>query len=97
MQAANQMKKKEKPQLEQLKKEISKLPEEYKSELLRWLMEEVGSNRQIILGGGNFISAKNVFQIQGADVSDVMRAVADLVDKEKPFTPHSPPDGNSDN
>ena len=76
-----------KEHLELIKKGISKeLTEEEKLELLEWLLKDsVLNHRHVILGGGNFIRVNNVFQIGRSESTELIRAIASVLEKEKPF------------
>lgn len=70
--------------LKSAREAISQLSEEEKSVLLQ--EEFTGLGHQVILGGGNFITADVVVQIQSGDVdlSEVFRAAANRISKDKP-------------
>lgn len=62
---------------------IFRLSPQEKSMLIQELLS--GSAHQVILGGGNFITAEVVIQIQSSevDLSEVLQAVSYRISKEK--------------
>jgi len=67
-----------------LKAEIDKLPIEDKARLIQDVLK--GSGLQVVMGGGNFISAEIVLQIQNGSAEQlegIFRALAHRVSQEK--------------
>ena len=69
--------------LKQVKAQIENLPLEDKIRLVQDILN--GSGLQVVMGGGNFISAEIVLQIQSGsvDIERVFGAAADRIAKEK--------------
>jgi hypothetical protein len=69
--------------LKQIKAQIEQLPVEEKIRLVQDLLS--GSGLQVVMGGGNFISAEIVLQIQSGsvEIERVLDAAANRIAKEK--------------
>lgn len=67
----------------QLKEEINNLPIEEKVRLVQEILTSNGM--QVVMGGGNFISAEIVLQIQSGDVDldKVFKAAANRISRER--------------
>ena len=74
--------------MERLKEEIEKLPLEDKARLVQEVLSSSGL--QVVMGGGNFISADVVLQIQNGSaeqLAGIFRALASRVKNEKNESP----------
>ena len=73
----------ERNRIKQLKEEIDRLPIEEKVRLIQEVLTTNGL--QVVMGGGNFISAEIVLQIQSGDVDleKIFQAAANRISRER--------------